>query len=83
MKETTYRGLTIQHPSITEKEITDICDWHGTTFYIKELDCVSGSLQSAEMNIDELYMDMDKYNSEYPEDAVDGILSYITEVLSY
>jgi predicted metal-dependent TIM-barrel fold hydrolase len=83
MKETTYRGLTIQHPTITEKEIVDICDWYATTFYIKELDCDSGSLMSAKLNIDSLYEDMDKFNAEYPDDAVDSILSYITEVLAY
>lgn len=83
MNITTYRGLTIQHPVTTPEAVQGICDWYGTTFYIKELDCDSGSLQSAKMNIDELYIDMDNFNKEYPDDAVADILEYIVKVLIY
>jgi hypothetical protein len=81
MKETTYRELTIQHPIISPEEVRDVCDWYGSTYYIKELDCDSGSLESAKINIDELYKDMEKFNTENPEDAVSHILEYIEECL--
>jgi len=81
MKTTVYRELTIQHPIIAPQEIKDICDWYGTTFHIPALDNDCGSLESAHLNIDELYQDMAKFNAENPDDAVANIYEYIEECL--
>jgi len=83
MKETQYRGLTIQYPVIVPKEVKEVCDWYGTSFHITQLDCDTGSLTSAKINIDELYLEMEKFNKENPEDALTDILEYIEQCLTY
>jgi hypothetical protein len=81
MKETKYKGLTIQHPVTTPEEVKDICDWYGTTYHIVEIDSDFGSLERSQQIIDSLYEDMDRFNSEHSEDAVSDILEYIEECL--
>lgn len=81
MKITTYRGLTIEHPIVTPEEVKDICDWYGTSFHIRELDNDCGSLQSAHMNIDSLYKEMEEFNADNPDDAVSYVHEYIEKCL--
>jgi len=81
MITTVYRELLIQHPIIAPKDVKDVWDWYGTTYHIPALDNDCGSLESAHRNIDELYLDMAKFNRENPEDAVSNIYEYIEECL--
>ena len=78
MKTTHYRGLTIEHPTLKRTEVQEVMDYLQTTFRIVEIDndCIS-TLDGAKRIIDELYMDMEQFNREEPEDAFGTIHDYI------
>jgi hypothetical protein len=86
MKTTTYRGLTIEHPTLKRTEVQDVMDYLQTTFRVVEIDndCIS-TLDGAKKIIDEIYDEMHMENKglddhEKYEDIYDYIETMMSEV---
>lgn len=83
MKTTTYRGLTIEHPTLKRTEVQDVMDYLQTTFRIVEIDndCIS-TLDRAKQMIDRLHKDMERFNEDEPEDAYGSIQEYVADMMA-
>ena len=80
MKVTKYRELTIEHPLVITEEIMNLCDFQSSTFLIRELDVEANTLEGAKEMIDHMYIEMDLFNQDNPDDTVESIHEYIEQI---